>query len=612
MHVIGTAGHVDHGKSTLVEALTGMDPDRLEEEKRRGLTIDLGFAWLTLPSGREIGIVDVPGHERFIRNMLAGAGGISVCLFVVAANEGWMPQSAEHLSAIDLLGIDSAVVVLTKSDTVDDATLEGVRADVRTRLRASSLAGAEIVPCSSVTGAGIDDVVGALERALGATRAPHDDDRARLWVDRAFSIPGSGTVVTGTLMGGTLSVGDEVTVLHGRSDGISARVRALQSHKKDVKQLGPGHRTAINLAGIARRRVERGSVVAFPGKWVTTGRINAVVRVLDASMSGHNYNLTAKGSHLMYVGTAETAVRVKLLGTDRVGPGEEAAAQISMSRPLPLKRGDRFVLRDTGRNITFGGGVVADPLPLEARRSDAGTAGSVRALATADDDDALRLLLATEGDLSMDDAYLRTGCRGVPAATVALGGRLFTAERAGALTDLALRETWSHHRDYPLERGMPKGELAKRLDLSAGVMDDLLSVHQGLIGDGPLVRVRSHAVEMTPEDERIRADVIARLDAARFAPPQASELGAGQALIRALQDSGDLVRIEDFCLTSSLVTQMQELVTSAIVERGGLTVAQIRDLLGTTRRYALPLCGWLDQMGVTRRIGDVRVLGPKA
>ncbi|MBK5228300.1 MAG: selenocysteine-specific translation elongation factor [Actinobacteria bacterium] len=611
MYVIGTAGHVDHGKSKLVEALTGIDPDRLEEEKRRGLTIDLGFAWLTLPSRREVGIVDVPGHERFIRNMLAGAGGTSVCLFVVAANEGWMPQSAEHLSTIDLLGIDSAVVVLTKSDTVDDATLEGVRAGVRTLLRGSSLAGAEIVACSSVTGAGIDDVVGALDRALDAAPAPHDEDRARLWVDRAFSITGSGTVVTGTLMGGALSVGDEVTVFDGHSE-VSARVRALQSHKKDVERLGPGHRAAINLAGIARRRVERGNVVASPSRWVTTGRINAVVRVLDVSMSGHNYNLSAKGSHLMYVGTAETAVRVKLLGTDRVGPGEDAAVQISLSRPLPLKRGDRFVLRDTGRNITFGGGVVADPLPLEARRSDAGTAGSVRALATADDDDALRLLLATEGDLSMDDAYLRTGCRGVPAATVALGGRLFTAERAGALTDLALRETWSHHRDHPLERGMPKGELAKRLDLSAGVMDDLLSVHQGLIGDGPLVRVRSHAVEMTPEDERIRADVIARLDAARFAPPQASELGAGQALIRALQDSGDLVRIEDFCLTSGLVTQMQGLVTSAIVERGGLTVAQIRDLLGTTRRYALPLCGWLDQMGVTRRIGDVRVLGPKA
>lgn len=228
MYVIGTAGHVDHVKSKLVEALTGIDPDRLEEEKRRGLTIDLGFAWLTLPSGREVGIVDVPGHERFIRNMLAGATGTSVCLFVVAANEGWMPQSAEHLSTIDLLGIDSAVVVLTKLDTVDEPTLEEVRAGVRTRLRASLLAGAEIVACSSVTEAGIDDVVGALERLLDATTALHDDDRARLWVDRAFSITGSGTIVTGTLMGGTLSVGDEG---HGprRSLGWNLGARARSS-----------------------------------------------------------------------------------------------------------------------------------------------------------------------------------------------------------------------------------------------------------------------------------------------------------------------------------------------------------------------------------------------
>ena len=233
-------------------------------------------------------------------------------------------------------------------------------------------------------------------------------------------------------------------------------------------------------------------------------------------------------------------------------------------------------------------------------------------LATADDDDALRLLLAAEGDLSADDAYLRTGCRGCQRRPLLSGAVSSRPNTPAASLIWLVVPPWSHHHAYPLERGMPKGELVKSLDLSAGVMDDLLSAHPDLIGDGPLVRMRSHAVEITPEDERIRAEVTARLDAARFAPPRASELGTGQALIRALQDSGDLVKIEDFCLTSGLVIEMQELVISAIVERGGLTVAQIRDLLGTTRRYALPLCGWLDQMGVTRRIGDVRVLGPKA
>ena len=364
MHVIGTAGHVDHGKSALVERLTGIDPDRFAEEKRRGLTIDLGFAWLPLPSGREIGIVDVPGHERFIKNMLAGAGGISICIFVVAANEGWMPQSAEHLSVLEVLGVRHGVIALTKSDTVDEETLEIAIADVREHIDGSSLSSARIVPCSSVTGEGVDELVTAIDELVTSTPPIPDLGRPRLWVDRVFTIAGAGTVVTGTLAGGSFEVGREVEVRGPHSTPgreRRARVRAIQSHKKELRRVGPGNRVALNLAGLERSRAERGDAVVDPGRWRSTTRIDAHVRVLPERLTGHDYELTEKGALLLYVGSAETPIRIKLLGTDVVRPGEEAFAQIYLREPLPLSRGDRFVLRDVGRIQTFGGGVVLEP-----------------------------------------------------------------------------------------------------------------------------------------------------------------------------------------------------------------------------------------------------------
>src|SRR5918999_812716 len=261
MQVVGTAGHVDHGKSTLVERLTGIDPDRFAEEKRRGLTIDLGFAWLRLPSGREIGLVDVPGHERFIKNMLAGAGGISVCLFVVAANEGWKPQSAEHLSILEVLGVSSGVVALTKSDTVTPDDLELARLDVEEHLAASTLGSAPIVPCSAITGDGIPDLVAALDEVVRTSPPARDAGRPRLWVDRVFTIAGAGTVVTGTLAGGSFSVGDAVEIA---PEGRRARIRTIQSHKKEAASIEPGNRVALNLAGLEREGAERGDAIVLP------------------------------------------------------------------------------------------------------------------------------------------------------------------------------------------------------------------------------------------------------------------------------------------------------------------------------------------------------------
>ena len=310
MHVIGTAGHVDHGKSTLVTRLTGIDPDRFEEEKRRGLTIDLGFAWLTLPSGREVGLVDVPGHERFIRNMLAGAGGITACLFVVAANEGWMPQSAEHLTALEVLGVSHGVVALTKSDTVDAETVELARMEAAEHLEGSCLEGAPIVACSGATGEGLDELVDALDAVLAAAPAPLDAGRPRLWIDRVFTISGAGTVVTGTSSGGSFAAGDEV-----ETSPVSrrARIRTVQSHKKEVASIGPGNRVALNLAGLDRGAAARGDAVVRPGQWRPTNEVDAIVRIPAAHITGHGTELTEKGSHLLYAGSAETRVHVRLL-----------------------------------------------------------------------------------------------------------------------------------------------------------------------------------------------------------------------------------------------------------------------------------------------------------
>ncbi len=609
MFVIGTAGHVDHGKSSLIEALTGTHPDRLAEEKRRGLTIDLGFAMLTLPSGREVGVVDVPGHERFIRNMLAGTSGASACLFVVAANEGWMPQSSEHLSAIDLLGIEAGVIAITKADTVGPEDLDALEREIGRRVANTTLATAEIVPCSAVTRAGLDVLTGALDRSLNRI-VTRSDRRPRVWVDRSFTMPGSGTVVTGTLSGAAVSTGDEVGVL-GRTPQ-RARVRGLQTHNREVASIEPGNRVAINLAGIDRSLVDRGDCVVVPGQWRASDRFNALIRVLDPSLTGMEYDLTSKGSHLLYVGTAEVAVRIKLLDTDRASAGDEVSAQLVPARPLPLARGDRFVLRDAGPGLTFGGGVVVDPLPPLAKRNETGTAALIDALWRARGADALDVLLTAEGELSLQDVRLRIGLTAIPEGIPILGGRLFSGPRAARLNELARDHLRDHHRDFPLERGMTKTILSKLLELDAEVADDLLAGDPEIVVEGSLVRLASHAVTITSSQTEARDAVVARLDAARFSPPTSAELDVDPSLLRALEDSGELVRVTDFHLTAARIDELKAVITAAIRGRGPQTVAEIRDLLGTTRKFALPLCEWMDGAGITRRNGSLRSLGPLA
>jgi selenocysteine-specific elongation factor len=608
MQVIGTAGHVDHGKSTLVQRLTGIDPDRWDEEKRRGLTIDLGFAWLPLPSGREVGLIDVPGHERFIKNMLAGAGGMSVCLFVIAANEGWMPQSSEHLAIIDILGISRGVVAVTKADTVEPKDVDLVVEEASERLALTSLAGAPVIACSASTGEGLDELIQALDDAVTSAPPPVDTGAPRLWIDRVFTIAGAGTVVTGTLAGGTFTVGDLVEVA---PEGRRARIRGIQSHKRSLEAAGPGNRVALNLVGLDKQAAQRGDAVVAPGRWHPTRLIEATVRVLPKEITGADHKLTAKGAHLLYAGSAETPVKLRLLDTETVLPGEEAFAQLRLRDALPLVRGDRFVLRDAGRVLTFGGGIVLDPLarPVKSARRD--RAALLERLMNARGKEALALLVESEKDIDAEEALFRSGLAG-PAGPDAglLGDRIVSSARLAELQD-ELRDRLSRHHDaHPLERGMRKETLRNSMDLSPDAFDDLIARTDDVSERGPLLALASFSVELDPAQERARSELLARIESGGFTPPLQGELAADTSLLRSLVESGELVKIDGFYLTATQVTEARLRVRKAIEERGGMTVAEIRDLLGTSRKYAVPLCEWLDATGATVRKGDTRILGP--
>ena len=360
MHVISTAGHVDHGKSTLIERLTGIDPDRLAEEKERGLTIDLGFAWLRLPDGRDIGIVDVPGHERFIHNMLAGVGSVDAALFIVAANEGWMPQSEEHLAILDMLGAKAAVVALTKADLVEQEELEAAFTIVRNRLEGTALEGSEIVAVSGVTGAGIQDLVISIGRMLDRIDDTADRGRPRMFIDRAFTIQGVGTVTTGTLTGGSLSVGEHVVVL---PSGHRTRIRGIQSHRERQDEVAPVRRVALNLTGLDTAQLARGDAVVCPGQWRATTEIDVSVQ----TVRGIDHALGDRGAYKAYIGSAEVDARLSLYEVKELPPGGTGFARLHLTQPVVAGPHDRFILRDTGRRRTVAGGSVLDPHPPAVR-----------------------------------------------------------------------------------------------------------------------------------------------------------------------------------------------------------------------------------------------------
>jgi selenocysteine-specific elongation factor len=613
LQVVATAGHVDHGKSSLILRLTGMDPDRWEEEKRRGLTIDLGFAWCSLPSGREVGFVDVPGHERFLRNMLAGVGPVRLVVFVVAADEGWKPQSEEHLSIVDLLGA-RGVVALTKADLVDAETRAIVTEEVRERLAGTVLEGAPVVACSSATGEGLDDLRAALDDLLAHAGPAPQTERPRLFVDRVFSIRGAGTVITGTLNGGCLSLGDEIVVLPA---GRRARIRGLQTHKRSIDTACPVSRVAMNLVGIDREEIGRGDVVGRPGDWRASTMFEAQLRPIR----GLDHPLTARGAYKLYVGSAELDARLRLLGTDsKLEAGANAFVRVRTSRPVVVDPFDGFVLREAGRRETVAGGRVLDVEP--PRRPGPDPTGRLEARLGATREQLPDLLARERGAVRIDDARRLTGVvrmqRSPDAGEWIIGPGLRERMQREVADDLM-----AFHAEHPLREGQELATIRTRVaDLLAqsgapgdpALVDALLDA---MVADGAIartasaVRLAAHRVSLDARAEDVR-HVREALEAAEPTPPTVPELvasGFSREVIEAAARGGALVRISnELALRPEFVHAAEMAVRSLADEATPITVSAFRERLGTSRKYAVPLLEHFDQEGLTRRDGDVRVL----
>ncbi|MDY7104028.1 MAG: selenocysteine-specific translation elongation factor [Actinomycetota bacterium] len=569
MHVVATAGHVDHGKSTLVRALTGTDPDRLAEEKARGLTIELGFARLVLPSGHELGFVDVPGHVRFIRNMLAGVGAVDACLFVVAATEGWKPQSEEHLRILELLGIGRGVVALTKIDAADDELRELAAADVAEHLDGTFLADAPIIGVDGLGGAGLDELVEALDELTRSAPRAADRGRPRLWVDRAFAAQGAGTVVTGTLTGGTLEVGDQLVV---GSTPTTVRVRGLQSHGEDRAGVQPGRRVAINLVGIAHDDVARGDAIVRDGQWHPCTTADVELRVLD----GLTHEVSRRGAYLAYLGSAEVPVRLRLLGPRALAPGERGVARLHLDRAVPLVRGDRYVLRESGRGETVGGGVVYDVDPVVAASRAAPDLSTDR-------------VVTERGWIEATVLERLTGERRAPD----LGPWVVAPDARRAVED-RVRDAVAGAGTL----GLDTAALDERERLVLDTLDDVEVV------DG---RARPAAVADPLEGHWF----VEALERDPFRPPDPDGV-AGEEL-RGLVRRGDVVKADGglYFAASAVDRAGRELAVLLGRSPEGVTMSAVREHLGTTRKYALPLMALLDARGMTRRRGDVRIAGPR-
>ena len=618
--VVGTAGHIDHGKSSLVLALTKIDPDRLEEEKRRGMTIDLGFAYLQLPSGRRVGIVDVPGHQRFLKNMLAGVHGMDAVLLVIAADEGPMPQTREHLAIVDLLGIEHGVVVLTKADLVDDAWLGLVREDVAGLIAGTSLQHAPIVAVSSITGAGLDQLRAALDEELAKTAARPDVGRPRLPVDRSFAMSGFGTVVTGTLVGGALRLGAELALLPA---GRRVRIRGLQQHNQPVEEARPGSRTAVNLSGLDHSQVRRGDVLALPGTLPASRRLDARLVVLPGVPPlRHHQQLQ------MYHETSEVMIELSLLERDELRGGEAGWVQLFATQPVVALDADRFILRVPSPAATVAGGVIVDSAPRRHRRRDPAVLADLAARERADPATAAVLELGKHpwglagaelaGRLGLSPEQVETVLLPLidREAVRRLASRWLTREQWDRSVTRVLSGLTAYHEAQPLRRGMPKEELRSRTGIPAEMFAALLTTlaaEQTVVDQGGEVAAAAHHPALTSEQETAIAAFVAELQGQPFNPPPLPDLirryQLTPALLQYLVVDGRVVRVnDDTAFARAAYDDAVRRIRDHLTKHRTLTVAAARDVLGSSRRYVLPLLEWLDAQKITRRVGDDRIL----
>ena len=632
MRVIGTAGHVDHGKSTLIAALTGTHPDRLKEEQAREMTIELGFAWLTLPNGEEVGIVDVPGHRDFIENMLSGIGGIDAALLVIAADEGVMPQTREHLAILDLLQIPAGLIVLTKIDLAPDpAWLDLVEADLRGIVRGTVMDAAPIVRVSARTKVGLDSLVSNLQSLLEDKPPRLDLNRPRLPIDRVFSMSGFGTVVTGTLLDGQLALGEEVEIL---PSGHRGRVRGLQTHKKKEERAIPGSRTAVNISGVEADSIQRGEVVVHPSQFRPTRRIDARFRLLKDVLSSLRHNSEVK----FFVGASETMATLRLLGTEELNPGEEGWIQLELRDPIVAVRGDRYILRRPSPGETLGGGAIVDDQPKgRHKRFDEKVLKSLESLSQGTPAEVLLEAAVDLNIASTKEIVLRSRLEAVNAqaalqelldtgALVSLeagtpgiaGGNLVIARpQWKALQEKIVEMVQSHHTQYPLRRGIPREELKSRLKLSAPAFNAVINK---LVGDrllrdtSAMVAMPEHEIRLAPTQQTRVQTVMQKFEQNPYSPPSVKEVQAEthEEVLHALIDMGELVPVSsDVIFRQKDYDLMVAKIKEELRERGRITLGEVRDLFHTSRKYAQAMLEHLDAIGVTVREGDSRKLKQK-
>ena len=639
MFTVGTAGHVDHGKSTLIETLTGIDPDRLREEKARGMTIDLGFAWLKLPDGREVSIVDVPGHERFVRNMLAGVGGIDVALLVIAADEGVMPQTREHLDILDLLGVRHGVVALTKADLVDDEWRDFVAEEVRETLRPTTLAGSPVVPVSALGGTGLGALIEALARVLDTVPPKRDVGRPRLPVDRVFTLTGFGTIVTGTLRDGSIGVGQELEVL---PEVLRTRARGIQTHRTRVDVAQPGRRVAVNVAGIATDELARGSVLAYPGTVRPTLAVDVKLRLLlDAPKPLAHGMLVG-----VHVGTAETVARAIVLDGDRIEPGSHGWVNLRLAHPVAVAKDDDFILRALTPAQTLGGGRIVDPHPPVRRRRGAAAVASLEAISAGTVDQVLIGTVARLEPCTKDEAVSASGLDPDVAhrlfdtlladgAIVPVAGLHYCASGWEGIAGRVVATLRAYHQAHPIRAVMPKEELRGRVGivrrgLAVGVSETRLfggvlsrmATDGAVVDEGTGVRLTDHAVVLTGQLREAADELLQALRETPFAPPTLDEVRASRTalahvidedLVAALVRESMIVRVaDDLAFVREAHDEVARRVVGHLDVHGSITVAEARDLIGTSRKYVLPILEYLDRERYTRRVGDARQFGTRA
>jgi len=618
MHVIGTAGHVDHGKSTLVQALTGIDPDRLVEEKKREMTIDLGFAWMTL-GDEEIGIVDVPGHRDFIENMLAGVGGIDLALFVIAADEGVMPQTREHLAILDLLAVQKGVVALTKIDLVDDPDwLELVTLETSELLQGTALADSPIIPVSARSQAGLGQLKEAIYKALHEIEPRIDLGRPRLPIDRVFSLPGFGTIATGTLLDGIMRVGDEIEIIPGGSRG---RIRGLQTHRAKLEAARPGSRVAINLTGINRDDIRRGQVITTGGHLKGTQLIDTQYRQLPDADAPLLHNVAVK----LFTGASEAPARTRIIGGEQIAPGETGWVQLILDEPIVVLRGDRFIMRRPSPGATIGGGILLDAHP--GRRHRRFRPESIERFQSLAQSNPEELLLRTIIRSGPSQAKVLLDMVGLPekdgqiylqslidsGRIISLGKTLVASSAVAELSERIVMELVEFHKEEPLREGMDKEALRSRLQASPPVFNyarELLIDSERITEAGTLLRRPEHHVEFTSGQERSISELLGRMEELGVQSPSVKECKAavGESVYFALVDQGRLKPIsEDVVYSSALYEGLVTRLVEFLRAHGSISAAEARDVLGTSRKYAIALLEHLDELRITRRSGDIRL-----